>query len=100
MKKIKLSTKTTRASFEFDYEFLDGETKTFTYSSPIRKHFDELLRIDDEDIKKQFSFVSKVLKDCLEGDRVDELIKEQEAINIIDFKNMLDYELGKHSKRK
>lgn len=99
MSKKKFSAKGLRKSVEFEYEFKDGDVKSFTYFQPIKKHVDEAMKIGDSDIKKQITFVTKILKECIEGERVDDLIHEANEINIMEFKQELDVELGKQKLR-
>lgn len=96
----KLKLKQNRRFFEFDYEFKDGEVEIFKYSQPTTSQMREALKIGNNDIEAQLDYTISVLKECLDGNRKDDLIKEQEDSNIFDFKETLDFELGKLNKRK
>jgi len=98
MKKLKLNQN--RRFIEFDYEFKDTSVVPFKYFQPNTIQIKKALEIKDDDIKTQLSYTIEVLKQCLEGQRKDELIKEQEDSNIFEFKDILDEQLGKSSRRK
>ncbi len=89
-----------RASIEFEYEFKDGTVEVLTYKAPTTKHVREALSIDDTDVKAQLDFTCKILSECISGNRVAEMLEEQEESNIFDFKTSLDDALGKQKAKR
>lgn len=95
-----MKLKQNRNSVKFDYEFLDGSVEKVIYKAPTTKQLRVALQISDSDINAQLDFTIKTLQECLECERVEEIIAEQEEANIFDFKELLDIELGKQKKRR
>jgi len=95
-----MKLKQNRNSIKFDYEFLDGSIEKVVYKAPTTKQLRTALQISEKDINAQLDFTVNTLKECLESERVNEIIAEQEEANIFDFKELLDLELGKQKKQR
>ena len=95
-----MKLKQNRNSVKFEYEFLDGSVENVIYKAPTTKHLRSALKISNQDINAQLDFTIKTLQECLEGERIEEIIAEQEEANIFDFKELLDAELGKQKKQR
>jgi hypothetical protein len=99
MKKLKLSAEKIRASFPFEYELKDGIVVVLTYKAPAKKHIDKAIALKEDDFDSLYNLAKEILEDCLEGEKIEEVLKEQFDANILEFKELLDYELGKQKKR-
>lgn len=93
---MQLSARKTRLSINFDYEFQDGTKEELTYFAPTTKMIDKSMKIDAMDYKSQLEDAKTILKNCIEGNRIEDFINELESSgNIYQAKKDLDAELGK-----
>lgn len=91
--------KAKRISVKFDYEFADGAEAQFEYLEPTTELIDGAFE-HDGDVAERLKYAKTVLRECLRGERVDDLIADMEKNgNIYEFKAALDTELGKRKRK-